>query len=271
MDETEEGRTSLPPPLYGQAVITDQQGRLYTVGGTSGFTYFMDVHMLDFKLSPPRWSCLYRLSGVSGEPEPRYRHELCLWEDQLIVLGGGTSFSADTFQFLPTFNISRREWTRTRTRPDPTATIDMSEDGFPDRRRCHSAVQQGENVWIFGGYDGTEIFGDIWQLHLPSRQWRRLSQELPVPVYFHAMTVSEEGRMVMFGGVDDIDNNTRTNCVFSCWLSIPSLRSMAWEALCHYTPDIGSLPSGVLVEQGVPRDCVDLLDSQETVSQAECG
>ena len=60
MDESEEGRSSFPPPLYGQAVITDKRGRLYTVGGTSGFTYFMDVHMLDFKLSPPKWSCLYR-------------------------------------------------------------------------------------------------------------------------------------------------------------------------------------------------------------------
>ena len=188
-----------------------------------------------------------------------------------MVLGGGTSFSADNFHSLPTFNIRRREWSRTRTRPDPAVTIDMSEDGWPDRRRCHSAVQQGESVWIFGGYDGQDIFGDIWQLHLPSLQWRRLSQELPVPVYFHAMTVSQEGRMVMFGGVDDIENNTRTNCVFSCWLSIPSLRSLAWEALCHYTPDIGSLPASLLVEQGVPRDCVELLATCQTHSQAECG
>ena len=219
-----------------------------------------------------RWSCLYRLAGDEGEPEPRYRHELCLWAGQLMVLGGGTSFSADTFQSLPTFSLARRLWTRTTTRPDPAVTIDLSEDGFPDRRRCHSAVQQGETVWIFGGYDGQEIFGDIWQLHLPTMQWRRLSLELPVPVYFHAMTLSEEGRMVMFGGVDDIENNTRTNQVFSCWLQIPSLKVLAWEALCHSTPSLGSLPSSLLVEEGVPRDCVDMLaTTQAGLSQAECG
>ena len=44
----------MPPPLYGQAVITDRAGLLYTVGGTSGFTYFMDVHRLDLTQKPPR-------------------------------------------------------------------------------------------------------------------------------------------------------------------------------------------------------------------------
>merc|ERR550539_667540 len=106
------------------------------------------------------------------------------------------SFSADTFQSLPTFSLTRRAWSRTKTRPDPSVTIDLSEDGFPDRRRCHSAVQQGDSVFIFGGYDGQEIFGDIWQLHLPSMQWRRLPLELPVPVYFHAMTRSSQSRCI---------------------------------------------------------------------------
>ena len=32
--------------------------------------------------------------------------------------------------------------------------------------------------------------------------------EAPVQFYFHAMTVD---RMVRFGGVDDIDNNTKIN------------------------------------------------------------
>ena len=34
-----------------------------------------------------------------------------------------------------------------------------------------------------------------------------------MPVYFHAVTVSGEGKMVMFGGVDSIEQNTRTNKV----------------------------------------------------------
>ena len=63
--------------------------------------------------------------------------------------------------------------------------------------------------------------------------------------------------MVMFGGVDSIEQNTRTNKVntaasptirlspgvqvFTSWLTVPSLKSMAWEAVCHYTPHIAQL------------------------------
>merc|ERR1712096_219986 len=111
---------------------------------------------------------------------------------------------------------------------------------------------------VFGGYDGEEVFGDAWQLDLSTLQWSRLRMELPLPVYFHTMTVSAEGKMVMFGGVDDIELNTRTNRVFSAWLKVPSLRSMAWEAVCHYKPGISSVPPTMLLEEGVPKDCVEM-------------
>lgn len=264
----EAGPDQLPLPLYGQAVVTDNRGRFFTVGGTSGFTYFMDVNLLDLSREPPVWSCLYRQAGagVRDEPEPRYRHELCLWQDQLYVLGGGTSFSADRFEDLPTFNIAERRWFYTRTKADLTTTIDLSEDGYPEARRCHSAVQVRHIVWIFGGYDGDEVFGDCWQLDLLTMQWTRLRLELPVPVYFHAMTLTEEGKMVMFGGVDDIENNTRTNSVWTAWLTVPSLRSLAWEAVCHYQPGLAALPAARLLQEGVPADCVSLVSSPSQAS-----
>ena len=204
------------------------------------------------------------------------------------MLGGGTSFSADRFEDLPTFDIKERRWTRTRTKADQHATIDnvghdtsnnilnkhvdipQSDDGYPEARRCHSTAQIADQVWVFGGYDGDEVYGDAWQLDLSTLQWSRLRMELPLPVYFHAMTVSAEGKMVMFGGVDDIELNTRTNRVFSAWLKVPSLRSMAWEAVCHYQPGISSVSPTVLLEEGVPKDCVEMLSSS-TSSQAVWG
>ena len=66
LDETDFGH-GWPMPLYGQAVTSDT-GRMFTVGGTSGFTYFMDVHMLDFRVTPPRWSCLYRSYYYDNKP-----------------------------------------------------------------------------------------------------------------------------------------------------------------------------------------------------------
>ena len=62
----------------------------------------------------------------------RYRHELCLWEKRLFVLGGGTSFSADRFEDLPTFDIEERRWFYTRTKADKHATIDNVGDDNND-------------------------------------------------------------------------------------------------------------------------------------------
>jgi hypothetical protein len=48
-----------PMSLYGQAVVVDDKGRLYTVGGTSGVNYFINVYSLDLTSKPPAWEKLY--------------------------------------------------------------------------------------------------------------------------------------------------------------------------------------------------------------------
>ena len=109
------------------------------------------------------------------------------------------------------------------------------------------------------------MFGDAWQLDLSTMQWTRSKMEMPFPVSSHSMTVSSEGKMVMYGGMDDMYQIT--DRVFTAWLTVPSLRSMAWEAVCYYQPSIATLPHTTLLEEGVPKDCVKMLDS-ETTSQA---
>ena len=69
---TKEGKGQ-PMALHGHAVVTDNSGLFYTVGGTNfSYHHFMDVNMLDLRSSPPVWTSLYRLSGVMDEPGPRY-------------------------------------------------------------------------------------------------------------------------------------------------------------------------------------------------------
>ena len=135
-------------------------------------------------------------------------------------------------------------------------------------RSLHKAVQIQDKVWITGGYsdEGYNLLADIWQLDLETLRWSKLNRELPVPVCYHAMTVTDEGKMVMFGGLVDNDNEeedtvTPTNAVHTSWLTLPSLRSMAWEAVCHYWPEMSSLPASTLMKEGVPKDCVEMLDS----------
>ena len=75
---------------------------------------------------------------------------------------------------LPTFDIEERRWFYTRTKADQHATIDnvgdddddldsndnscQSGDGYPEARKCHTSVQIGKHVWVFGGTDGYHVF-----------------------------------------------------------------------------------------------------------------
>lgn len=90
-----EGSTK-PPKQYGQSMVVS--GRyLYTVGGTDGYVYSMDVYRLDLRTRV--WEKLTRTDGEG--PRPRYRHEVVAYENYLIVLGGGTSEEA--FDFLVSY------------------------------------------------------------------------------------------------------------------------------------------------------------------------
>jgi hypothetical protein len=58
---------------------------------------------------------------------------------------------------------------------------------------------------MFGGFDGESIMRGTWRLDLPF--------PFPKPVYFHSSAITEEGKVYSFGGVSDIEKNTRTNQV----------------------------------------------------------
>lgn len=264
-----------PTPLYGQAIAlgNDDPGddpAFYTVGGTSGYHYFMDVHRLG--LASKKWELTYRGTSDMDElyartqPNPRYRHELCYLKRWLIVLGGGTSFHSDKFTRIHMFHVDRRKWRVAKTKGDPTLPIKESiQEQYPPARRCHSAVQLGYYVYILGGYNGETIFPGLWRLNLHSMQWRKLPFDLPKPVYFHASTVSPEGKLYTFGGVSDIEQNTRSKSVYSCWTRVCSLREMCWEALNHYYPDMDERPAESLLQEGIPQDLINTLHGEADV------
>ena len=262
--------------------------QLYSIGGTSGFDYFIDVDRLIFRHR--RWEACYRSEHDDNrsnlEPVPRYRHELAVRNGLIYLLGGGTSFAVHDFVELWIFdttitskpqpqiksaNVSihpdlkvrhrgrsqmgRGGWIKTKTVPDPTVPAEMNQ--HPPPRRCHGAVQQGRYAYIFGGYDGENIFGDLWRLDLDSLEWKQLPKEMAEAVYFHGTTITPAGQLITFGGVTSVDSNERSDKVHSLWLNLPSLRDMAWQAILHYLPDIGKVGLESLREAGIPFDLIE--------------
>lgn len=251
----------VPLPQYGQALVCNDN-YLYTIGGTNGFTYTCDVHRLDMKTNV--WENVYICQGRNdSEPLGRYRHEVAFNGRYIFILGGGTAEMAFDFKRVPAFDIKQKTWDIVKSKPDPKF-LDVG-GGIPAPRRCHGLVQlkiDGSlNVFISGGYDGEDVFYDLWRLNLDTFQWSLIPTcVLPYPTYFHSSAVTPEGKLYNFGGIYINGDLKRHNLVHSTWLCIPKLSEMCWEALLFYKPDIADCDRLTLLNQGYPRSFLKRLD-----------
>lgn len=137
-------------------------------------------------------------------------------------------------------------------------------------RRCHGAAQidhgNGIEVFITGGLDGDVIFKDLWRLNLKTMQWTFFECTLPRPTYFHAVAVTPQGRLYVFGGIYSIDDEVkRSNAVYSTWVCIPKLSELCWEAVLQYSPSIFKFSSDALINMGLPRHFIQRLEGESKV------
>lgn len=137
--------------------------------------------------------------------------------------------------------------------------------GIPPPRRCHGAVQlateTGTQVFVTGGYDGEDVFDDLWKLELPTFQWTRIDTcRLPRPTYFHSTAATPDGKLYVFGGIYISDDIRRSNEVFTTWLCIPKLSELSWEALLKYNPGIVDMKTNDLIDVGLPRRFIERLE-----------
>lgn len=237
-----------PQRLYGQAIAL-HNGKMYVIGGTTGFDYTMSVHCLDFHTKV--WTRLDNLKKQNYVPLPRYRHEIVVLDNTIFVFGGGTAMDCFDFEKIPTFSLTDNTWSKVST---TTTSV------YPEARLCHGSVQIENDVYICGGHDGRTIFSDIWKINLKQLEWKRLNVELPIPLYFHSVAMSEEGQLFIFGGVTNTREEIRTNLILSIWLKIPTLSDMCWQALLSYIPDIAQMDKKDLFLAGVPLKYLEQVD-----------
>ncbi|XP_015909567.2 kelch domain-containing protein 10 [Parasteatoda tepidariorum] len=235
--------TGTPPKKqYGQAMAIFEN-KMYVVGGTSGYAYSNEVHCLN--LATKEWRQLNKCVGPSHlrseyEPEPRYRHEIAIEDNKLFVFGGGTAAESFELSRLPVFNLDTNTWFQIATTGD-----------CPEPRRCHSCVQIKSDVYICGGLDAVHNYSCLYKINLKTLVWEKLKISLPYPLYFHAAASSESNQLFIFGGVNGHENQ-RTNDMFSLFLNIPSLETIAWQAVLHYAPYLALTEKQKLFELGIP-------------------
>ncbi|KAI4460734.1 kelch domain-containing protein 10 [Holotrichia oblita] len=176
------------------------------------------------------WEAVYICQGQGDyEPEGRYRHEIAFDGQNIYVLGGGTAEHAFGFAEIPVFNVEKRQWYKQKTFRDHssklkvrkqissietnfTSHLDISttNNGIPPARRCHGAVQidcdNVVQVFISGGYDGTQIFDDLWCLNLKTYKWTLINTyTLPYPTYFHSQLLHLRGKCTYSAGYSPME------------------------------------------------------------------
>lgn len=253
-----EATGSKPPGQYGQAILC-HDGYFYTIGGTNGFAYNSDIYRLDLRTLI--WESVFVGTGGEEEPIGRYRHEVARVDDQLYIIGGGTGEWAFELMEIPVFDLQTRTWSMLTPKADDTQGVAVA----PLPRKCHSAVQidtpTGVQVFVAGGSDGNSVFEDIWKLNLSEMQWYKMHKTvLPNPLYFHSSTVTSQGCMYVFGGIEPKeDAASRNNILYKVWLCIPKLSEICWEAMLHLYPTLDSMPRARLLDMGIPVHLVDRL------------
>lgn len=132
---------------------------------------------------------------------------------------------------MPIFDLETNDWIFCKTKPYEKG------DGvklYPQARKCHSLAVIGNDCYVCGGTNGVKVCSDIWHINLEELKWTLLVDSIPHPVYFHAASISLNGKLTVFGGVDDIDGNSRNNKLTSIWLKIPTLKNICLSAVDYY-------------------------------------
>ncbi|XP_075217092.1 scruin like at the midline [Lycorma delicatula] len=250
----------VPSPRYGQAIVFHNK-YLYTVGGTTGYEYSLDIHCLD--LQSKVWEQIYVCNTGCEEPPGRYRHELAFDGNRIFVLGGGTAEVAYGFEVIPSFNLMIRGWESIKTVPD-------SEHKYPLARRCHSCVQFSDiddklYAYIIGGYNKYMVFKDVWRLDLTTFQWNKLCDSYPYPIYFHTSAITPNGKVYTFGGNANFNPSDSVSCrtadVYAMWVTIPKLKEICWEALLFYSNNLHMYSDSFLFNSGIPSEFIQRINN----------
>ncbi|GAA5812857.1 hypothetical protein MFLAVUS_006316 [Mucor flavus] len=193
--------------------------QLYIFGGGNGPDYFQDVYVLDVE------TLVWTKPEIesSSRPSKRRAHTTCLWEDKIIVIGGGDGARAlDDVHMLDVSNANNNQplqWEKLQTTGIP-----------PPARGYHTSNLVKDKLVVFGGSDGHDCFEDVHVLDLKKGRWSQIELDRKIPRLAHTST--QVGSYVFVIGGHDGRRYSQDVLLFN-------LVTMGWEVRKVY----GSAPN----------------------------
>mmetsp|Transcript_123592 Transcript_123592/g.357438 ORF Transcript_123592/g.357438 Transcript_123592/m.357438 type:complete len:623 (+) Transcript_123592:121-1989(+) len=161
-----------------------------------------------------RWG---RVSVHGVGPSVREGQQAVEVGDNIYIFGGCVQ-ETRCYNDVWILNTQRMEWRQ-----------DRFTGAFPEPRGGHTATLVSTSVFVFGGANSQDTFGDVFRLDLENKQWSTgvVSQpELsPGRRTNHAAAADADGRVYVFGGYD-----FRGVFLGDFWvLQAPSLQHNPWK------------------------------------------
>jgi N-acetylneuraminic acid mutarotase len=156
------------PETRQEATLTSTNNKLFLIGGVS-----RSINN-DINVCTPatlRWEKLYP-AGV--EADPRFGHSASVYQDYIVVFGGGTNFNTvhklrECLNGIKTFHPEANEWHYVKT-----------SGTYIPTRKYHSASVVGRHLFIYGGLNQkNNLLGDCALLNLEKKTWKSIRIEGP--------------------------------------------------------------------------------------------
>lgn len=229
--------------------------KMYIFGGFEYLTdqYSQEVHSLD--LITFRWDFVL----TKGTP-PSHRdfHSATAVGNRMYIFGGrgdlNSPFNSEEEIYCPDLfylDISTNEWVSLCTKGD-----------WPEGRRSHSAWLYGDDIYIFGGYNGNvkDHYNDLYRYSTSLNCWQLLIIGGTAPCKRRRQACVVHGsKMYLFGGTSpqkmlcnttDIDENNTENLLDNSDLHIldyaPTLKTLAIMVVLEHNLDTSALPQNIL-------------------------
>ena len=199
------GVASIPsgsPEPRQQTSMVEYNGKLYVFGGKApGFgDVFSDLW--EFDPEHNEWCDLTSRYSVLGQPEmARYGHTAVRHDNKMYVFAGHTGSDLSAIDML-VLDLDTLVWSTVTPRQ-------QAGEALPLRRMAHTAVIDGDVIYVFGGYEGApeyNEFGDVWAYEISENKWWRMVQRIVMPVYTATPTAYEvagavvDGHALVYGG-----------------------------------------------------------------------
>lgn len=137
--------------------------------------------------------------NCDGEvPPPRYGHTAHLVGSRMFIFGGK---GPNGVVYRDTYYLDIETWVWVLVSPSSTS---------PNARFFHASELVGKKIVVHGGWDGNEVFDDLWVFNTDLFSWMkpRTAGFGPTSRYGHTISLTSDGRLFVFGGCS-LDNETR--------------------------------------------------------------